>query len=351
MAHETQVTMTPDFDLQTFSSMTQVSQETWDRLALGQTFASYRWYRFGEAVLNGMTPFYIVLSQAGEPVARSAFWLSHQEPLPVPPANRVVLNQVLRRWPVLICRAPVVEHPGLILPDRLLQTDALALMARTALEIGREHHASFMMFDYVDPRNDALCWPPEFAVTRIADPGTCLQLEWSDFESYVGQLSKSMRKDYHRHLNRANDLGIKVQAQAEVTRVEEALPLIHNVEREHNAAPKLYTRATLEHAHQVPSIWLTATCGERLVGCGLLLGDGDSYFLALLGLDYTVRFVYFQLFYAAIRAAIEAGGRALYGGSGAYDLKQRLGFEAQQNNYVALASHQWFFRQLGRWLS
>jgi hypothetical protein len=69
--------------------------------------------------------------------------------------------------------------------------------------------------------------------------------------------------------------------------------LIQNVERQHHAAPKLTARAILEHAHEVPSTWLTAECGERLVGCGLLLRDGESCFLTLLGLDYDVRFAYF----------------------------------------------------------
>lgn len=343
--------MTPPFNVQIFSSVTQVDPDEWDRLAQGQPFASYRWYQFGEAVLTGMLPTYIVLSQGGEPVARSTFWLSRQEVMPVPPLVRAFLKQVLRRWPVLICRTPVVEYGGLALPVPSLRKEALAVMSQTVREIGRQQNASFTMFDYADPHDDTLCWPPEFAVTGIADPGMSLNIQWPDFESYLGQLSKSMRKDYHRHLNRAKDLGIEVRAQSEVTRIQEALPLIRNVEQEHHTTPKFYAQATLENAHRVPSVWLTAEIGEQLVGCGLLLGDGDTYFLTLLGLDYGVRFVYFQLFYAAIRAAIEAGAHTLFGGSGAYDLKQRLGFEAQHNNYVAATTHKWIFRQLARWLS
>ncbi len=343
--------MTPTFDLQTFSSVTQVGQEAWDRLAQGQPFASYRWYQFGEAVLTGMTPVYIVLSHAGEPVARATFWLSRQETLPVPAPARAVLGGMLRRWPLLICRAPVIDYGGLILPPPPRREEALALIGQAALAVGREQHASFALFDYVDPRDDTLRWPSGFEVFSVADPGMCLDIPWLDFESYLGQLSASMRKDYRRHFNRAQDAEIEIRVQSNVTRLADALPLMHKVERQHGAAAKPYARAILENAHRVPAAWITAEIGDRLVGCGLLLGDGDTYGLTLLGLDYEVRFAYFQLVYAAIRAAIEAGARHLYGGSGAYDLKRRLGFEPQHDNYLALAAHQRVFRQLVQWLN
>jgi hypothetical protein len=123
-----------------------------------------------------------------------------------------------------------------------------------------------------------------------------------------------------------------------VTDIEQSIRLIHNVSQRHKSPPDPHTRSILENAHLVDCIWLTAKIGDRLVGCGLLLGDAGTYSLALLGLDYEVEYVYFQMVYAAIRAAVEAEGQHLRGGSGAYEFKQRLGFQLETNNNIAVAA-------------
>jgi predicted N-acyltransferase len=74
------------------------------------------------------------------------------------------------------------------------------------------------------------------------------------------------------------------------------------------------------------------------VACGLLLGDDSARILTCLGLDYDIKYVYFQMVYSAIRCAIEAGVKVLRGGGGAYDFKERLGFEPVNNTQIAVAS-------------
>ncbi|MBI5959403.1 MAG: GNAT family N-acetyltransferase [Chloroflexi bacterium] len=343
--------MTAPFDLRIAHTVTEIDQFAWDHLAVGQPFASYRWYQFGEKVLAGITPVYILLSLDGQPVARSTFWLTRQEPWPAPAPLNILLSAILRRWPLLICRAPVADYSGFVLPTSPLRDRALMVMVQAVRAIAQQHHVSYLLFDWVDTEHQPPVWPDGFEVSSIADAGTALQLHWPDFESYLGSLSKSMRKDYHRHLNRARDAGIEIKTAPVPTRLDDALPLIRRVEQEHGAAPKIHAQAILENAALVPAVWLTAEIGERLVGCGLLLFDGDACCLTLLGLDYDVRYAYFQLFYAAIRAAIESGARTLYGGSGAYDLKERLGFEMLTNNHIALVSDRRLFRQFARWMS
>ena len=101
----------------------------------------------------------------------------------------------------------------------------------------------------------------------------------------------------------------------------------------------------------VDAVWLKAELGERLVGCGLLLGDGGHWMMTLLGLDYAVRYAYFQLVYTAIRCAIERGARVLWGGTGAYELKGRLGFEVRPEHYAVFAASGRGLQVLGRWLA
>lgn len=325
------------FDIQTSHRIDEIGQSKWDQLHQGQPFSSFRWHRFGETVLKGNLPIYIVVSHDGKPVAGAAFWLTPDEPLPtLAKPTRSVMQAALRRWPLLICRAPLAKASGLLLPDDpQLAASSLSLITQTAQNFAREHGVSFTLFDYLTL--DAL-GPEHFTRLSIPEPGTCLRLNVDNFDTYLDRLGKSAKKDFRRHFNHAAKLGIKVETHRDVTDLEPAICLIHNVSHHHNSPPDPHTRLILENAHQVDSIWLTAKIEDRLVGCGLLLGDEGTYSLALLGIDYVVEYVYFQLVYAAIRTAIEAGARSLRGGSGAYEFKERLGFQVETNNNIAVAA-------------
>jgi predicted N-acyltransferase len=344
-----------NFELQIAHSVQEIGQEAWDRLAGGRPFASYRWYRFGETVLTDNTPIYVVLSRRGEPVARGTFWLRSREQLPVSsPIARHLIEALLRRWPLLICRAPLVESPGLILPDPPLRDAALKTIAQVALEQAEGHRASFLGYIYLKPQETAYPgWPDTLATVKMPEPRTHLAITAPDFKSYLGGLSRSTRKDYRRHRKRAAARDIEVSehpltAPLNGTLLDQAVTLIENVERRHGSSHHPWAREMLKHAHMVDAIWLTAEIGERLVGCDLLFGDRDTWVMTLLGLDYEVEYVYFQLMYAPIRCAIEKGAQTLWGGSGAYEMKQRLGFQVESQHHVLFAGRGPWFHRLGR---
>jgi predicted N-acyltransferase len=216
-----------------------------------------------------------------------------------------------------------------------MRQSALQLITDKAQEFSRQQGTSFLIYDYLEPDQIHV---PSFSQYEMPDAGSSLLLSWPSFEDYVKQLGKSARKDYNRHCNRAADLGIEVRTHRRVTHLDDALALIQNVERHHGTPPNPRTRRALEHIHMVDATWLTAEFDGRLVGCGVLLGDGDTRALAFLGLDYNVQYVYFQMMYAAIRCAIESGLRVLWGGSGAYEFKERLGFQPINNNQIVFAA-------------
>ncbi len=339
-----------EFDIQIANSVEEVGQPAWDYLAAGRPFASYRWYRYGE-VASTDRPVYIVLSCHGEPVARATFWLLRQEWVPTPAPLRPLADAFLRRWPLFSCRSPLqASSSGLILPgDPALRDAALATIARVAHEQARRVAGPIIFFDYLmEETAKALSWPEPLKVTDAGDPGTYLPLAWPDFESYLKSLSRSAKKDYHRHCNRAADLGIRISGHPMVTDVEGALALARNVEKHHNSPPTPQARPMLENAGMVDATWLAAEIDHRLVGCGLLLGDEGTYFMTLLGLDYSAPYAYFQLFYEAIHCAIDKGARALRGGCSAYEIKERLGFQLEHNSYIAFMAHTWLLRWVAR---
>jgi hypothetical protein len=161
-----------------------------------------------------------------------------------------------------------------------------------------------------------------------------------------------MRKDVRRHRNRAKDAGIVVHIHDDIVgNLDQAQQLFHNVEAHHNTTSRSWKRRILEHVDMVDFIWLTAEIENELVGCGLLLGDNNTYSLALLGLNYDIQYTYFQLVYAAIRAAIERGAKALRGGTDAYELKERLGFTKEPNNYMKFYARSHLIRVAIPWLT
>ncbi|GAB4453044.1 MAG: hypothetical protein Kow00120_23040 [Anaerolineae bacterium] len=342
-----------DFEVAIVHGAAEVGEAAWDRLSAGRPFTSYRWYRFGEAAMAEERPLYIILSYDGEPVARATFFLTGQELLPVnwEPLRRLVLA-VLRRWPLMLCRSPLSSVSGLVLPDPPLRDAALRRLTAVAEAQARRHHALFLVYDYLAEHEAQYPgWPEALRPFTFAEPGTRLDIAWPDFAHYLDHLSRKTRKSYRRNWRAAEEMGIMVCERAAVTRIDEALGLIRNVEAKYRSSPNPWTRGILENAGMVESVWITAEMGDRLVGCELMLRDGDAWCVMALGRDYAVPIVYFLLGYTDIRRAIESGAKALRWGSGAFDTKERLGFQPELNQYVLFTAHNRLLRGLARLLT
>jgi len=331
------------FDVQIIHGVEEIGQQAWDKLGKEQPFASYRWYRFGEKVLIKDRPTYVILWQAGEPVARATFWLTNQEPIGVGP--RIIIDylmpMILRRWPLLLCRSPLSSSPGLILPDDpQLRKTALETISQVGQELARKHRVSFVVFDYLERQvTEWPIWPAHFMPATIPEPGTHLVIKWPDFESYMSQLTRKRRKHYRQHLKREAEMGIEISLHPTVIDVDKSLALIRSVEAKYDEPPAYWEKSLLENAGMVDAVWIAAKIGERLVGCELLLGDRDHWRVIALGRDYDFDYVYFLLSYADIRFAIENGAKILHWGTCAYDVKRRLGFALESNHHLTFAAN------------
>ncbi len=339
------------FDVQIVQRVDQVDCEAWDHLSRGRSFASRRWYRFGEQVLGDDRPFYLLLSRHGEPLARAALWLRRRQPLPIASAVfRWLVGSMIRRRPLLLCQAPLADTSSLVLPPPPLRDEALRLIAQAARELARQQRVSFAGFVYLEEW-EARCagWPADWAAVELPEPGMRLSIASADWGAFLQSLSLKTRKQVRRHGNRAAELGVEVAWQPPGGALaEEALTLVRNVERRHGAAPNPWAQAILQHAGMVDATWLTARVAGRLVGCGLLLADDDDWMMTLLGRDYAVQYAYFQLVYTAVRRVVEGGGRVLWGGTGAYELKQQLGFCPTSDNYAVYCGNGRLLQYLGR---
>jgi hypothetical protein len=348
------------FDVQVVGSAQEVGQEAWDRLSVGRPFASYRWYQFGERAMAYARPIYILLWQHGEPVARATFWLTGREVLPIPSTRRLgdracwLFETLFRRWPLLLCQSPPsgIAVSGLVLPDPPVRDVALRTIAEAALEVGSKHRASFCIFSYLSQEEATLPgWPGVYLSSAVPGPGTWLDIAWDDFEGYLGHLGKKQRYNLRRNYRLGQDLGIEITHHPEVLDVDRALELHHNVNRRYGARTEPWVRGTLEHAGLADSAWLAARQDGQLVGCELVLSDGEASTVTILGLDYSTQYVYFMLGCEDIRYAVERRSRRLRWGSETYDVKRRLGFQDESNNYLVFAGVGSGLQRLGSWMT
>lgn len=340
------------FEVQVAHSVEEVGQFEWDRLGKDQPFASYRWYRFGEAVLANDVPIYVILSRGGEPVARATFWLKRRESLPTSRTVRFLVNSILQFRPLLACRSPVSGTSGLILPapphrDRALETILLIMQ-----EFAKEERASFLLFDYLSQAQmECPGWPDRYVKMPNTTPGTSLAITWTDFESYLAHLGKKRRYNVRREYRLVAEEGVMIAQHPVVRDLDRAMELHRNVNKRYNSPTELWMRPAMAHAHMVDAVWLAAEQKGQLVGCELMLGDRGAWLVTGLGLEPTVRNVYFVLGYEDIRLAIENGAHTLRWGSETYDVKTRLGFVTDDYNNLIFTSRWGFLQSLGRRLA
>lgn len=340
-----------NLSVKTTSSIREIDAELWNQLSAGQPFQSYEWYIFGEQVMSDCQPIYLLAYDGDTLIARASLWLMRNEPVPKMLGRmRKAAASMFKRWPLLICRSPLSYTSGLAIRDGGRQQDVLLEFAKMALRIAEKQQASFVIFDYLNKAN-IHHWPECFSKVGNIDPGTHMENRWASLDEYLKAGNKKDRQHYKRVLREAEKLGIKIDRHLTVENVDDALPLIRNVEQEHGALPNPWARQMLEHMQMVKGSFLTATIDGQLVGCGLIFEDNDAQMTSMLGLAKDVPYVYFMLVYESLKLAFERKVRLLRWGSGAYDVKQRLGFSFEDNGSLVFTAVNPFVQKAVQWLS
>jgi predicted N-acyltransferase len=319
-------------------SIHEIHAGPWNELSDGIPFQSHRWHAFGERVVSDCSPVYLLAYDGNRLIARASLWLVRNEPLPKSLGPlRGVARQMIRHWPLLICRSPLSYASGLVVADERERSAVLTEFAVTAKTIAKQLSASFIIFDYLSKANTQQ-WPDPFSAMQDVDPGTSMENKWASLDEYLSAGDKKDRQHYKRVLREAGKLGIKIERHNWVDNIDAVLPLIRSVEQGHGALANPWAGAMLEHMQMVDGSFLTATIDKQIVGCGLILEDNGCQMTSLLGLAKDIPYVYFMLVYESLRMAFEHKVRLLRWGSGAYDMKQRLGFSLEDNSSLVFTA-------------
>ena len=337
------------FQIKIYHSAAEFGEFAWDELSRGQPFQSARWYHYGETVMEGCQPVYLVVFQEDRPIARATFWVVREEPLPVPPSLDRRLKPIFRRWPLLICRSPLSNSTGLIMPPPPLREPVMRLLAKEARRQAHHHHCSLILFDFL-PKEEAGApgWPQDFIQTSGGEPGTIMNVEWPSFEAYVGSRDSRNRRRVAYNKRKIEEAGLVVKRQDLPSNMDESLRLVERVEAKYGSPHNPWTRRMLEHSHLVESTFLEARQGRELVGCELILYDNGAQLPTALGHAGEASYDYLEMLYTNLCDAMEKHASLLRWGSGSYDIKRHLGFELEQNNHVRVGGVGWLMRLLIR---
>ncbi len=341
-----------NISIQVVHGIEQIDAGEWNALSAGRPFQSHTWYRFGEQAMADCEPVYLLAYQDEKLVGRASFWVTPNEPLPqYAGVWRVPLKFLLKKWPLFICRSPLSYTTGLVTDSSSVDRDVIfSLLIDAAMQQASLRKCSFLIFDYLG-KAEKQNWPPGFSVMEAPTPGTVMENHWTGFDDYLAQGNKKDRQHYKRTVRESEKLKIEVHRSARVDNVDELLPLIRNMERRHGAPSNPWVGNMLRSIEMVDGTLLTVTAEDKLVGCGLLLEDNNAQMTSALGRSQDLPYVYLMLVYESIRMALEHRVQLLRWGSGAYEIKQKLGFELEDNGMFVFAPVPPFLRKISHWFT
>jgi len=326
-----------NFEVKTYKSIQEIEPEIWDEVAAGRGFQSHKWYAFGERAMADCPPTYLIAWDRDQPVAGMALFKVRNEPLPLPKVARQFMSSVLKRRPLLVCRSPLADTSALLLPGEPLRDEVLPVLASAAQDEFKKQRCSFLVFDYLlTEQLKYPSWPAGYESITVSEPGTYMPMSWESFDAYLEAGNKKDRQHYKRTLKETSDNGITLSRKDHVPDVEAALKLIENVSIWHGSAPNPWTRNLLENFSTVDGTWLELHKDGNLIGCGAIIRDNKFQLATSLGLEDDVPGGYFLLLYAALQDAFEHNVRLIRFGSGAYDVKRRLGFHLEDTNHAMI---------------
>ena len=268
-------------------------------------------------------------------VASAALFKIHNEPLPLPSVARRFMASVLKRRPLLVCRSPFADTSAMLLPGEPLRDEALTSLAQAAQDEFKKQRCSFLVFDYLlTEQLKYRSWPAGYEPITVSEPGTYMPIEWESFEAYLEKGNKEDRQHYKKSAKEAEENGLVLSKHHSVTDVDTAVRLIRNVSIWHGSAPNPWIRGLLENFAMIDGTWLELHKDGKLVGCGAVVRDNKFQLATALGLEDDVPGGYFLLLYTALQEAFEHNIRLVRFGTGAYDVKRRLGLHLEDTNHA-----------------
>ena len=342
--------------VETVTAMDAVEPAAWDALAAGRSlFVSRPWLGVVELDRRAV-PSYLLARDGAQLVAALPLYEVAEESNP--------------------CYRFAEELPGVPVPtghlvggtrrgyrnELLGPPEASSRLAEAALAAGRPVVFFFLGLDdaealaAVDGASQPLFQRPE---ARLEAPG-------ASFSDYLDTLSRDRRRKVRREIE-GFTAGVEVGRETVHKGLEEAAPLLVNVERKHGGDPPVEVMrgflTALDEAFGPRCVLFTCRRERRLVAFSLAIEWGDRLYVRAIGLDYEAEpppGSYFNLgYYEPLRHCYERGLGGLHLGIDSYPAKVHRGARLEPLWAIVLAgdgsgpspaaARAWNERRLDEW--
>ena len=314
-----------DVSVEIIRSIDQVPASEWDALCGGRSFINHRWLRLAESIVIDSDPRYILVRKGGQLQAAAVCSLARRF------RHRALeqrLGWVLRLFPLMRCGVPIASQPGLIvrttdvLPRLLVEVRGLARRERAAVVTCGQFSSNDET--WLDLRNAGFQKHGQLVDFSVATG-------WSSIDEYLRSLPGGDRRKVSKLQRRAEREEIRIEhLESPLERAQQLRALVGGV-LEHHGTSDIYARDLIERAAAVCGSdlhVLAAWRSSEMIGCAVVVRDGDALIAKWLGFDYARSWgtsTYRLLIFATLKLAIQLGVQRLALGPTAGDTKRDFG--------------------------
>ncbi|MFC0561412.1 peptidogalycan biosysnthesis protein [Halalkalibacter alkalisediminis] len=177
-------------------------------------------------------------------------------------------------------------------------------------------------------------------------PNTLLSTDFTTFDEYLLSVKKKKRWDIKNKIKTMHQYGASIEVVNSINHQEsERIYELYNNTAERGDAspyPIIYSKSSFGQWDGMGESykWILVKFQSKIIAFAMVVKEGNSLLFKHVGMDYehsTQCFAYFNLYYEAIRLAIEENFQSMYCGPTTYETKKSLGCQlVELNAYLSV---------------
>ena len=260
--------------------------------------------------------------------------------------SRREVNPDFYKYKVLFIGAPMSMGPGAYLKSGILFQD---VFDRFKEYVFNHKDIDGIFFTNSSVNNERI--QSEYLMSFPYYPNTLLSLPFQNFEEYLNSRKKKKRWDIKKKKQIFSDkkclIEIIPNSQILNTEYEKLFNLYQNTEKNNPDTVNYLHYSSNDKFRSLKSLgddykWIIVKQFDNIIAFALLVADGNVLNFKHVGLDYSVNrdtYSYFNLFYSAIKFAIENGFDFMQCGSTTYEVKLSLGCQVIDREATIIFNH------------
>lgn len=338
-------------EIRIYKSISEVNEAEWDAIVgKNKIFCTHRFASAAEkSGLNVGGCYYPVVYDGGKIIAHALVYFFRTElDLFAQGAFKKAINLIRKKCKNLFilqsleCGSPVALGNTISIRDGIDRAQAMRILSKGIEDLAKELGIKFILFrDFYDKEVELHDIFKKLGYMKIHNlPKAEIKIKWKSFDEYLNSMRSNYRRKIIKRMDKCANANISFSILTDFSKhASELKQLYDNVY--HNAKEYKRERMTEAFFQNIDkclgekSVMLTATKDSKLIGSSLLLLNDKMLISLFMGLDYDYNeeyFIYFNLFYRAIRLAIEKGMDEIEMGITTLDPKRDMGSDVVSLN-------------------